>query len=61
MVLCEEGMTIAKTKSALSVHIVPNRQHQQKHKVIQGRFTNIIQTLGRRIIMWRHEKKPHTP
>jgi hypothetical protein len=36
-------MIIAKVRSALSV---PNRQHQQKHKVIQGRLTNIAQIMG---------------
>jgi hypothetical protein len=39
--LCEEGMTIAKARSALLIPQSINKQYQQKHKMIQGRLTNI--------------------
>jgi len=52
--LCEKGMTIVETRSALSV---PNKQHQWKHRVIQGRLTNIAQNVGWWITMWRHVKR----
>jgi hypothetical protein len=41
--LCEKNMTMQKQRVHFHYHKVPNKQHQQKHKVIQGRFTSITQ------------------
>jgi hypothetical protein len=45
--LCEEGMTIVEARSAFSVPQSTKQQHQGKHRVIQGRLTNIAQIMGR--------------
>jgi hypothetical protein len=40
--LCEEGMTTIKAKSAL---LVPYKQHHQKQRVIHGKLTSIAQIM----------------
>jgi hypothetical protein len=42
-------------------HEILNKQHHQKHKVIQGRLTSIAQTMELLIKMWRHAERRSRP
>jgi hypothetical protein len=44
--LCEEGMTIAKARSALLVSQNIKQAIPTKHKVIHGKLINITQIVG---------------